>query len=118
MVRGYIALSLAVVFEICGTTMLKMSEGFTHLLPSAGAVIGFGLAFYSLSRSLRTVPLSLAYAIWSGVGTVLTALIGVAIWDEAFGVYTMIGIAAIVGGVILLNVPDRADNAASQKLQG
>ncbi|MFC6226422.1 multidrug efflux SMR transporter [Paenibacillus allorhizosphaerae] len=116
--KGYIALGLAVIFEIFGTTMLKMSEGFTDPFPSVGAIAGFGLAFYSLSVSLRTVPLSLAYAIWSGVGTVVTALIGVAIWGEAFGVFTLAGIVAIVGGVVLLNAPDRSEKAFKRRLNG
>lgn len=60
--------------------MLKMSEGFTQILPTIGVIIGFIIAFYSLSISLRVLPLSLAYAIWAGVGTVLTAIVGIVIW--------------------------------------
>lgn len=106
--KGYIALGIAVISEVMGTTLLKMSEGFTNVLPSIGVIIGFGIAFYSLSISLRELPLSLAYAIWAGVGTVLTAVIGILIWGDPFSVLTLGGIALIVGGVVLLNSPDTA----------
>lgn len=102
---GYIALGIAIASEVVGTTMLKMSEGFTQLLPSMGVIIGFIIAFYSLSISLRELPLSLAYAIWSGVGTVLTALVGMVVWGDPFGILTFAGIVLIVGGVVLLNAP-------------
>lgn len=108
--KGYIALGIAIISEVMGTTMLKMSEGFTNVLPTIGVIIGFGIAFYSLSVSLRELPLSLAYAIWSGVGTVLTAVIGILIWGDPFSVLTLGGIALIVGGVVLLNSPDTRSN--------
>lgn len=103
--KGYLALSIAIISEIIGTTMLKMSEGFTQLIPSIGVVIGFIIAFYSLSISLRELPLSLAYAIWSGVGTVLTAIVGIVIWGDPYSILTFAGIVLIVGGVVLLNSP-------------
>lgn len=89
--------------------MLKMSEGFTQILPTIGVIIGFIIAFYSLSISLRVLPLSLAYAIWAGVGTVLTAIVGIVIWGDPFSVLTLAGIVLIVGGVVLLNSPDSAN---------
>lgn len=103
--KGYLALSIAIISEIIGTTMLKMSEGFTQLIPSIGVVIGFIIAFYSLSISLRDLPLSLAYAIWSGVGTVLTAIVGIVVWGDPYSILTFAGIVLIVGGVVLLNSP-------------
>ncbi|OMD42236.1 DMT family transporter [Paenibacillus odorifer] len=107
---GYIALGIAIASEVVGTTMLKMSEGFTQLLPSIGVIIGFIIAFYSLSISLRELPLSLAYAIWSGVGTVLTALVGMVVWGDPFGILTFAGIVLIVGGVVLLNSPAKGED--------
>lgn len=104
--RGYLALSIAIISEIFGTTMLKLSDGFSNVLPSIGVVIGMGLAFYSLSISLRTIPLSLAYAIWSGVGTALTALIGILIWNDPFNLLTGLSLLIIIGGLVLLNSPD------------
>lgn len=107
---GYIALSIAIASEVVGTTMLKMSEGFTQFLPSIGFIIGFIIAFYSLSISLRELPLSLAYAIWSGVGTVLTAIVGIVVWGDPFGILTFAGIVLIVGGVVFLNAPVKVEN--------
>ncbi|GKU79453.1 multidrug efflux SMR transporter [Paenibacillus sp. L3-i20] len=106
--KGYIALTVSILFEVFGTTMLKMSEGFTVLLPSIGVVIGMSVAFYSLSICLRTIPLSLAYAIWSGVGTALTAVIGILIWNDPFNLLTLSGFALIVGGVVLLNASNKS----------
>ncbi|MGM9988205.1 MAG: DMT family transporter [Bacillaceae bacterium] len=108
---GYKALAIAIMSEIFGTTMLKLSEGFTNLLPSLAVIFGFGLAFYSLSLCLKTVPLSLAYAIWSGVGTALTALIGVLLWGEPFNMITLSGLVLIIGGVALLNVSNNDETA-------
>lgn len=108
--KGYLALSVAIISEIIGTTMLKMSEGFTQLLPSIGVVIGFIIAFYSLSISLRDLPLSLAYAIWSGVGTVLTAIVGIVVWGDPYSILTFAGIVLIVGGVVLLNSPTKGSD--------
>lgn len=101
--KGYIALGISIISEVFGTTMLKLSEGFTHLFPSIAVVFGFALAFYSLSICLKTVPLSLAYAIWSGIGTAITALIGVLVWKDLFNTMTFVGLILIIGGVVLLN---------------
>lgn len=110
--RGYLALSIAIISEIFGTTMLKLSDGFSNVLPSIGVVIGMGLAFYSLSISLRTIPLSLAYAIWSGVGTALTALIGILIWNDPFNLLTGISLLIIIGGLVLLNASDSSSSTS------
>ncbi|WP_309297441.1 DMT family transporter [Lysinibacillus piscis] len=101
--KGYIYLTISIVSELFATTMLKMSDGFTVPLPSTGVVAGYALSFYCLSLCLKTIPLSLAYAIWSGVGTAITALIGLALWGEAFSSFKVLGIILIIGGVILLN---------------
>lgn len=106
--KSYLTLSIAILSEIFGTTMLKLSDGFSSVLPSIGVVIGMGLAFYSLSISLRTIPLSLAYAIWSGAGTALTALIGILIWNDPFNLLTGISLLIIIGGLVLLNSSNHA----------
>ncbi|WJQ15647.1 multidrug efflux SMR transporter [Geobacillus stearothermophilus] len=108
--KGYIALGMAIFSEIFGTTMLKLSEGFTNLFPSIGVIVGFGLSFYCLSLCLKTVPLSLAYAIWSGIGTALTALIGVLLWRDPFSIITLVGLVLIIGGVVLLNTSKSPEN--------
>lgn len=109
--KSYLALSIAIISEIFGTTMLKLSDGFSSVLPSIGVVIGMGVAFYSLSISLRTIPLSLAYAIWSGAGTALTALIGILIWNDPFNLLTGISLLIIIGGLVLLNSSSHAGQA-------
>ncbi|MEN1970557.1 multidrug efflux SMR transporter [Lentibacillus sp. N15] len=101
--RGYLYLTIAVIGEVFATAMLKMSEGFTILLPSVGVVFGYVLSFYCLSLCLRTIPLSLAYAIWAGVGTAVTAIIGEIVWGEVFSTFKTLGILFIIGGVVLLN---------------
>lgn len=103
MMKGYFYLTISIITEVFGTAMLKLSEGFTVLLPSLGVAAGYGLSFYCLSLCLKTVPLSLAYAIWSGIGTALTALLGALVWDELFGPLKIAGVLLIIGGVILLN---------------
>lgn len=105
-VKGYGFLVVSIVGEIFGTIMLKLSSGFTVLYPSLAVAFGYGLSFYFLSLCLRTVPLSLAYAIWSGAGTALTALIGFIFWNEAFHLVKLLGIVLIIGGIITLNTSD------------
>lgn len=101
---GYIFLGAAIVLEIISTSMLKLSMGFTKLVPSVVFVVGMSSAFYSLSKALNVIPLSIAYAIWSGIGTALTAVIGVYIWKEELSTMAVVGIGLIVVGVILLNM--------------
>ncbi|MBK3495241.1 multidrug efflux SMR transporter [Viridibacillus sp. YIM B01967] len=111
--KGYIALGISVISEIFGTTMLKLSEGFTVVLPSIAVIIGFGLAFYCLSICLKTIPLSLAYAIWAGVGTAITAVIGILLWQDPFSIMTLLGLILIIGGVILLNSSNSSEKVTN-----
>ena len=101
--KGYLYLAISIITEVFGTAMLKLSEGFTVPLPAIGVAVAYGLSFYCLSLCLKTVPLSLAYAIWSGIGTALTALLGVLVWGELFGALKIAGLILIIGGVTLLN---------------
>lgn len=80
----YVILGIAIISEVFGSSMLKVSNGFKKLFPSIGVIIGMGIAFYCLSLSLKTIPLGTAYAIWSGIGTALTALVGVIVYKESF----------------------------------
>jgi len=102
--NGYFFLTIAIACEIFSTSMLKASDGFSKLIPSLAFIIGMGTSFYTLAQALTLMPLNLAYAIWSGLGTVLTALIAVFIWKEPVNLYTAGGIALIVSGVVLLNL--------------
>lgn len=80
--NAYLLLALAIVSEVFGSSLLKAADGFKKLLPSLGVIIGYGVAFYALSLSLKTLPLGVAYAIWAGLGTVLTAMVGIIIYKE------------------------------------
>jgi len=115
--KGYLFLTLSIISEVFATTMLKLSDGFTVLEPSVAVALGYGISFYSLSLCLKTLPLSLAYAIWSGVGTALTVIVGIVIWDDMFNLYSALGIALIIGGVILLNEGNRNDRGADSKVE-
>lgn len=112
--KGFYSLSFSIIGEIFATSMLKMSDGFTILFPSIGVIVGYVLSFYCLSICLKTIPLSLAYAIWSGVGTALTALIGVFVWGELFNTLMLSGIILIIGGVILLNSSKNPETVKEQ----
>ncbi|MBG9586322.1 DMT family transporter [Cytobacillus firmus] len=101
--NAYFLLALAIVSEVAGSSLLKAADGFKKLLPSLGVIIGYSVAFYALSLSLKTLPLGVAYAIWAGLGTVLTALVGIFIYKENVNGKKLLGLALIVGGVILLN---------------
>lgn len=101
--KGYAALGVSISVEIFATAMLKVSEGFTVFLPSLAVIAGYGISFYCFSICLKLIPLSLAYAIWSGLGTAFTSIIGIVVWGDFYNILTFIGIVLIIGGVVLLN---------------
>ncbi|MCC9087234.1 multidrug efflux SMR transporter [Bacillus pumilus] len=103
MMKGMLYLTGAILTEVFGSTMLKLSQGFTQVLPSIGVLIGFGCAFTFLSLALKTIELSSAYATWSGVGTALTALVGLVLFNETIHMKGFIGLALVICGVIVLN---------------
>lgn len=102
--NSYVLLATAIICEVFGSSMLKVSNGFKKVFPSIGVILGMGLAFYSLSLALKTIPLGTAYAIWSGVGTALTAIIGVVIYKENFNRKKLLGLLLIIGGVIIMKL--------------
>lgn len=102
--RGMMLLFGAIVCELIGTNALKAADGFTRLLPTLLVIAGYGASFYLMSLSLRTIPLGVAYAIWSGVGTAAIAVIGVLVWREQLNIVGVIGIVLIIAGVVLLNM--------------
>lgn len=102
--KTFFILLIAVTAEVVATSALKASEGFTRLLPSIIVVIGYGVAFICLSLTLKTIPVGVAYAIWSGAGTALVALVGWLYFKQHLDLAAIIGLSMIVGGVIVLNV--------------
>ena len=97
-------LFLAILSEVIATSALKFSEGFTKLIPSVVVVIGYGLSFYLLSITLKTLPIGVAYAIWSGVGLILTVIAGILLWQEKLDWARVTGIVLIIVGIIFINV--------------
>ena len=97
-------LLIAILSEVVGTVALKASDGFARLGPTALVVVGYGLTFYFLGLALKQIPLGVAYAIWSGLGTAGAVLAGVLLWRESLNLAGVIGIALIVAGVLILNL--------------
>ncbi len=106
--NAWLALALAIVAEVIGTSALKASEGFSRLLPSMVVVAGYGVAFYFLSLTLKQIPVGIAYAVWSGAGTVLITVIGVLAFRQKIDLAGIVGIALIVAGVLVLNLLSRS----------
>lgn len=105
----FIILAIAILAEVFGSSMLKVSQGFKKILPSIGVVAGMGIAFFSLSIALKSIPLGTAYAIWAGTGTALTFLVGVMVWKEKVNLKKVLGLVLIIGGVIVLKLSTGAD---------
>ncbi len=102
--QAYMALGLAIVAEVIATSALKASEGFTRPGPSAIVVLGYGLAFYCLSLTLKTVPVGVAYAVWSGLGIVLITVAGYVLYRQRIDVAALIGMALIVAGAAVIQL--------------
>jgi small multidrug resistance pump len=99
----YLYLAIAIVAEVIGTSALKAAEGFTRPLPSLVVVVGYGTAFYFLSLALKTIPVGIAYAIWSGVGVALITLIGWLLFKQRLDAPALLGLALIVAGVVVIH---------------
>ena len=102
--HAYIYLAIAIVAEVIATSALKATEGFSKLVPSVVVALGYGVAFYSLSITLKSVPVGVAYAIWSGVGVALVSVIGWLFLKQSLDGAAIAGIALIAAGVVVLNV--------------
>jgi small multidrug resistance pump len=101
---AYAMLALAIMTEVTGSTFLVKSEGFTKLWPSIAVVVLFAVAFYLLSQVIKVIPLGVAYAIWAGVGIILTAAVGYFIFRQSLDIPAIIGIGLIVSGVVVINM--------------
>jgi small multidrug resistance pump len=100
---SYVYLGIAIISEVIATSALKASDEFSRLVPSIVVVLGYGVAFYFLSLTLRTIPVGIAYAIWSGVGIVLIALVGVLWFRQSLDLAAIIGMGLIIAGVVVVN---------------
>jgi len=104
----WLMLGIAIVAETIATSALKSSEGFSKLVPSAIVLVGYGVAFYFLSLTLRSIPVGIAYAVWSGVGIVLITAVGWAFFGQKMDAPALIGMALIIAGVVVMNVFSKA----------
>ncbi|MRH01488.1 QacE family quaternary ammonium compound efflux SMR transporter [Xanthomonas sontii] len=106
--KNWLFLLVAILAEVVATSALKASEGFTRLWPTLLALCGYGIAFYLLSLTLRSVPVGVAYALWSGIGIVLISLLAWWRFDQALDPLAIVGMALIVAGVVVINVFSRS----------
>ena len=97
-------LGIAIVSEVAATSALKASESFSRFWPSLVVVVGYALAFYFLSLTLKSIPVAVAYAVWSGVGIALIAIIGWLLFGQTLDLPGIVGITLIVAGVLVLNL--------------
>ena len=100
----WIYLALAIGSEVVATSSLKSTEGFTKLWPSLLVLAGYSAAFYFLSLTLDTIPIGVAYAIWSGVGVAAIVLVSVVVFDQKIDLAGMVGIGLIIAGVVVLRL--------------
>lgn len=107
---SYLALAGAIICEVTGTAYLQKSAQFTKLTPTAVMAVFYILSFYLLSVALRALPLGAAYAVWGGLGIVLTAIISVVVFKQTLDAMAIFGITMIVGGVVVVNVFSNASH--------
>jgi small multidrug resistance pump len=101
---NWLYLAIAIVSEVIATSALKAADGFSRFWPSLIVVAGYAAAFYFLSLTLRTIPLGIAYAIWSGVGVALISILGWIFYHQTLSIGALVGITLIVAGVVVLNL--------------
>lgn len=106
--KGLGFLGVAIVAEVVATSALKASEGFSRWLPSLVVVVGYAIAFYFLSLTLRTIPVGVAYAIWSGLGIVLITAVGWIVFGQRLDLPALAGMGLIIAGVLVMNLFSRS----------
>jgi len=104
----WIILIIAILGEVAATTSLKISDGFTQIAPSIFALIGYVLSFYCLSITLKTIPLGIAYAVWSGLGILFISLAGYILFNQKLDLWSIFGMVLIFSGVLVLNLLSKA----------
>jgi len=100
----YVYLATAIIAEVIATSALKASHEFTRLIPSLVVITGYAVAFYFLTLTIKTLPIGITYAIWSGLGIVLISIIGAIFYKEIPDIPAMIGMALIILGVGVIRV--------------
>lgn len=100
----WVLLAIAIITEVIATSSLKVSDGFTRLWPSVVVVVGYGISFYALALTMRSLPVGVIYAIWSGLGITLVTLVGWFVFKQQLSTNALIGIGLIIAGVIVMNL--------------
>ncbi|MFM0649484.1 multidrug efflux SMR transporter [Paraburkholderia bryophila] len=100
----YALLGIAIVAEVIATSAMRASEGFSRPVPSTVVVIGYGIAFYCLSLTLKSIPVGIVYAVWSGAGIVLITLVALVLYRQVPDLPAIIGLGLIIAGVAVLNI--------------
>ena len=101
---AWVILGFAIITEVIATTALRYTEGFTRIIPTAITLLGYGLSFFALSRILNDIPLAITYAVWSGAGISLVAIIGWLWLGQKLDAGALVGIGLIIAGVIVINL--------------
>ena len=102
--KNWLFLGVAIIAEVVATSSLKASEGFTRLWPSLIVLLGYAIAFYFLSLTLKAIPVGIAYAVWAGLGIVLISFAGWLIFGQRLDLASILGMALIITGVVVINV--------------
>ena len=100
----YLILALAVLFETVGTTALQASQQFTRLVPSVVVVLAYAVSFYLLSITLRTMPVGVVYALWSGLGIILISCIGWLVFGQRLDLPAVLGLGMIISGIAVIHL--------------
>jgi len=100
----YIYLGIAIIAEVVATSAIKSSSEFTKLIPSMIVVVGYGISFYYMALVLRTIPVGITYAIWSGLGIVLVTLVSIVLYGQIPDLPAVIGMSLIISGVVVIHI--------------
>ncbi|MGE8560593.1 MAG: DMT family transporter [Acinetobacter sp.] len=101
---SFLYLSIAIIAEVIATSFLKASNGFSVLWPSMATVLGYAIALFFLSLAMKTIPMGIAYAIWSGAGIILISTVGLLVFKQQLDVPALIGLALMIVGILFINV--------------
>lgn len=113
---AYVYLAAAIIFEIFSTISMKYAEGFTKVVPSILMIVCSGICFVCLAVTLKTLPVSLVYAIWAGVGTAVMAVVGLLIFNEPLPLQKVVATTLIILGVVMLNLSSRSSQSAEERV--
>ena len=111
-IMHWLYLSLAILFEVGGTVSLKMSNGFSVLVPSVVVVVSYGISILFLALVLKTMDVGTAYAVWAGLGTALVVIVGIFYFDESATILRLVFLGMIIAGVVGLHLAERTTGAA------